>query len=144
MRLCDFASFNRKKFFQQWDHFSHLLIKCRGDGRSYKVMLHAPGYIDLSWANSWSCPLHTHGGPYWQMEQIPFSRFFHTAGGRIQDKQPKFEGFSTSSIGFTLMDRIEGPFQLELAYIGVCHDRSHLEEFAYEKYSCPVFNADTF
>jgi hypothetical protein len=48
-----------------------------------------------------------------------------------------------SSVGIVLMDRIDGPFQLELAYIGVCHDHSHMEHFAYEQYSTPILHADS-
>lgn len=50
-------------------------------------MLYAPGVIDLSWGDTWSHPLYTHGGPYWQYEKCAFSRFFHTVWGRVQDKQ---------------------------------------------------------
>lgn len=50
-------------------------------------MLHSPEYADVTWGDSHSYPLHTHGGPYWQYEKIPFSRFFHTVSGRIQDRQ---------------------------------------------------------
>jgi hypothetical protein len=37
------------------------------------------------------------------------------------------------------MDRVDGPFQLEIDYIGVVNDRTHEEVFAYEKYSLPVY-----
>jgi hypothetical protein len=33
------------------------------------------------------------------------------------------------------MDRIDGPFKFELAFIGVTHDISHKETFAYETYN---------
>lgn len=144
IKLEDHGAFRRKKYFTRWSNFSHLLVKCRGDGRSYKVMLYAPGEIDLTWGNTWSYPLHTHGGPYWQYEKIPFSRFFHTVYGRIQDRQNRVPLNSTSSIGIALMDRIDGEFSLEIDFIGVCHDRSHQEKFAYETYSLPLFNTDGF
>lgn len=140
IKLEDRAAFLRKKYFSRWASFSHFLIKCRGDGRSYKVMLHTPGAIDLTWGDSYSYPLHTHGGPYWQYERIPFSRFFHTVAGRIQDVQSRIICENVSSIGIVLMDRIDGEFSLEIDFIGVCHDRSHLEKFAYETYTIPLFN----
>ncbi|CAJ0586468.1 unnamed protein product, partial [Mesorhabditis spiculigera] len=133
-------SFNRKKFFDRWRNFSHLLVKCRGDGRSYKVMLHAPMTIDVSWGDSWSFPLHTHGGPYWQYERIPFSKFFHTVAGRIQDKQIPIHLPNVSSLGIVLMDRVDGPFRLELEFIGVVKDWTHREKFAYETYVIPMWN----
>ncbi|KJH44708.1 Complex I intermediate-associated protein 30 [Dictyocaulus viviparus] len=162
IKLEDYKALNRKKFLRRWRNFSHLLIKgielwelccvgdielshlgvqnCRGDGRSYKVMLHAPRSIDLSWGDSFSYPLHTRGGPYWQYEKIPFSKFFHTVAGRIQDKQYAVNLEDVSSIGIVLMDRIDGEFQLELDYIGVYNDRAHFEKFAYETYTLPLFN----
>lgn len=94
MKTIDTLAFNRKRYMRHWMHYSHLLIKCRGDGRSYKVMLHHPGHLDLMWFDSHSYPLHTHGGPYWQYEKIPFSRFFLTVGGRIQDLQHPLPTFA--------------------------------------------------
>ncbi|EYC41661.1 hypothetical protein Y032_0560g3465 [Ancylostoma ceylanicum] len=144
VKLQDTKFLNRKKYLSKWRNFSHLLIKCRGDGRSYKIMLHAPLAIDMTWGDSFSYPLHTHGGPYWQYEKIPFSKFFHTVAGRIQDKQCRVHLDDVSSLGIVLMDRIDGDFQLELDYIGVYNDRSHLEEFAYETYTLPIFNTHGF
>ncbi|VDM60920.1 unnamed protein product, partial [Angiostrongylus costaricensis] len=144
IKLEDRKALNRKKFLAKWRNFSHLLIKCRGDGRSYKVMLHAPLSIDLTWGDSFSYPLHTRGGPYWQYEKIPFSKFFHTVAGRIQDKQFAVNLQEVSSLGIVLMDRIDGDFQLELDYIGVYNDHTHFEEFAYETYTLPLFNTHGF
>lgn len=93
IKTIDRRSFNGKNYRRHWKDYSHLLIKCRGDGRSYKIMLHHPGHVDMQWHDCHSYPLHTHGGPYWQYERIPFSRFILAVGGRIQDRQflvPKF------------------------------------------------------
>ncbi|PIO77640.1 Complex I intermediate-associated protein 30 [Teladorsagia circumcincta] len=118
--------------------------ECRGDGRSYKIMLHAPKAMDITWGDSYSYPLHTRGGPYWQYEKIPFSKFFHTVAGRIQDKQNRVYLDEVSSLGIVLMDRIDGEFQLELDYIGVYNDQTHFEKFAYETYTLPLWNSHGF
>ncbi|GMR59420.1 hypothetical protein PMAYCL1PPCAC_29615 [Pristionchus mayeri] len=139
-KLEDKAAFNRRKYLAHWHNYSHLMIKCRGDGRSYKVMLHSPLAIDMTWGDSYSFPLHTHGGPYWQYERIPFSKFFHTVAGRIQDRQQVVSLTDVSSISIVLMDRVDGPFAFEIDWIGVVHDRSHIEETAYETYTLPLWN----
>ncbi|CAB3396502.1 unnamed protein product [Caenorhabditis bovis] len=114
MKLEDRKSLNRKKFLSKWRNFSHLFLKIRGDGRSYKIMLHSPLSMDFTWGDSFSYPLHTHGGPYWH------------------------------SLGIVLMDRIDGPFRLEIDYIGVYNDTTHFEDFAYETYTLPLFNTHGF
>ncbi|CAI5450861.1 unnamed protein product [Caenorhabditis angaria] len=144
IKLEDRKSFNRKKFLTKWRNFSHLFLKIRGDGRSYKIMLHSPLSMDFTWGDSFSYPLHTHGGPYWQYEKIPFSKFFHTVAGRIQDRQYRVNLEDCSSIGIVLMDRIDGDFSLEIDYIGVYNDTTHIEDFAYETYTLPVFNTHGF
>ncbi|KAL3082851.1 hypothetical protein niasHS_010653 [Heterodera schachtii] len=138
--LNDKKAFDRKNFFSDWSHYTHLLIKCRGDGRTYKVMLHIPQFMDITWGNSYTYLLHTHGGPHWQFEMIPFSRFVFTVEGRAIDVQYPLDPRAASSIGITLMDRIEGPFRLEIDFIGATHDISHLEKHAYEKYNIPLGN----
>lgn len=140
IKLEDKAAFNRRKYLSQWHNYSHLMIKVRGDGRSYKVMLHSPLALDMTWGDSYSFPLHTHGGPYWQYERIPFSKFFHTVAGRIQDRQQSVSLTDVSSVSIVLMDRMDGPFALEIDWIGVVHDRSHVEETAYETYTLPLWN----
>lgn len=54
-------------------------------------------------------------------------------------KQTAQEG-CCSSMAIVLMDRMDGDFSLEIDFIGVCHDRTHYEEFAYETYAVPIFN----
>ena len=39
-----------------------------------------------------------------------------------------------NSIGFSVMDTYDGPFQLEIDYIGVFHEKTHNPTFEYEQY----------
>lgn len=126
-------SFEREDYYK-WPLYTHLVIRCRGDGRSFMINLHTPGEFDLTWGDMYSYLLYTRGGPYWQVSKIPFSKFFFQSKGRVQDLQDPLPIDRVSSIGLSMMDQNNGPFQLELDYIGVEFDPSHDEEFAYEMY----------
>ena len=39
-----------------------------------------------------------------------------------------------NSVGFSVMDTYDGPFQLEIDYIGVFHEKTHNPTFEYEQY----------
>lgn len=51
------------------------------------MVLNSPGLFDLTWGDAHSYPLYTHGGPYWQYETIPFSKFIFTIRNRVMDRQ---------------------------------------------------------
>nr|XP_048315751.1 complex I intermediate-associated protein 30, mitochondrial isoform X1 [Myodes glareolus] len=67
-----------------------------------------------------------------RVRRIPFSKFFFSNQGRIRDGQCPLVLDKISSIGFTLADKVDGPFFLEIDFIGVFTDPAHTEEFAYE------------
>lgn len=75
--------------------------------------------------------------------QIPFSKFFLSSKGRIQDKQCPIPLHRVTNFGITLGDKINGPFQLEIDYIGLEYDPNHYEEFAYEMYKTDKFIVGT-
>ncbi len=45
-----------------------------------------------------------------------------------------------SSVSLLMVDRIDGPFEVELAWIGVWNDKTHQERMAYEVYKQPRLN----
>ncbi|XP_029973064.1 complex I intermediate-associated protein 30, mitochondrial [Salarias fasciatus] len=127
------GSFDRKKF-HDWTNFNTLHLRVRGDGRPWMVNIAAETYFSHQKDDLYSYFLFTRGGPYWQDVKIPFSKFFLSHRGRIQDDQHCLWLDKIKTIGFTLGDKADGPFQLEIDYIGVCKDYAHTEEFAYEVY----------
>ncbi|CAL8301940.1 unnamed protein product [Boreogadus saida] len=129
-RLC---SFDRKTHFD-WTSFNTLHLRVRGDGRPWMINLAPENYFSHQKDDIYSYFLYTRGGPYWQDVKIPFSKFFLGHRGRIQDDQHHLWLDKINTIGFTLGDKVDGPFQLEIDFIGVCKDYAHTEEFAYEKY----------
>ncbi|ELU10625.1 hypothetical protein CAPTEDRAFT_164396 [Capitella teleta] len=131
---------NMKSFFRKhpydWTDYTHLIFRCRGDGRPYQLILHMDRYFDVSWNDTYQYALFTRGGPYWQTAKIPFSKFFLASKGRIQDKQTPIDLDQILSLGITLGDRVKGPFQLEIDYIALLFDDHHSQQFAYEMYEC--------
>ncbi|RWS04674.1 complex I intermediate-associated protein 30-like protein [Dinothrombium tinctorium] len=123
----------RSNYFD-WEMFTHLVMRIRGDGRNYAIILRTPGYFDITWMDFFTYILYTHGGPYWQNVRIPFSKFIFAYKGRAQDEQIRIHLHYISSFGITLMDNNPGPFNLEIDYIGVEYDPSFTEESAYEMY----------
>ncbi|XP_058828551.1 complex I intermediate-associated protein 30, mitochondrial [Topomyia yanbarensis] len=128
-------SFKREAFYE-WEQYNTLVLKVRGDGRSYLINLAAEGYYDILWNDIYHYVLYTRGGPHWQIARIPFSKFFLASKGRVQDSQGPVPLNRVSSVGFSVGARggHEGAFRLEFDYIGVEYDPSHREEFAYEMY----------
>lgn len=133
-------SFKRDDFYD-WSQYNTLVLKVRGDGRSYLINLAAEGYYDILWNDIYHYVLYTRGGPHWQVAKIPFSKFFLASKGRVQDQQGPVPLNRITNVGFTVGSRggHEGSFRLEFDFIGLEFDPSHQEEFAYEMYRQPKY-----
>jgi len=131
------ASFQRDSHYE-WGMYTHIVMRVRGDGRTYGLNLATSGYFDITWNDVFSYALFTRGGPYWQYSKIPFSKFFFTSKGKVQDRQGPVPQTQIGSFGITMAERVPGPFCLEIDYIGLEYDPTHTEEFAYEMYSVPA------
>ncbi|XP_045527927.1 complex I intermediate-associated protein 30, mitochondrial [Pieris brassicae] len=131
-------SFKRDSTYD-WNIYNTLVIKVRGDGRSYLLNISCEGYYDLTWNDIYHYVLYTRGGPYWQIAKIPFSKFVLGAKGRIQDKQTRMRLDRITHFGIACGDRYDGVFNLEVEYIGLEYDPTHDEEFAYEMYKTEKF-----
>ena len=62
-------SFKRDSFLD-WSQYTHVVLRVRGDGRSYMLNLASMGYFDIMWNDIYSYPLYTRGGPYWQVTRV--------------------------------------------------------------------------
>lgn len=129
-------SFQRDDYFD-WCQYTHLVLRVRGDGRSYMMNIATSGYFDQLWNDMYHYILYTRGGPYWQITKVPFSKFFFSSKGRIQDIQGAIQLDRVTNFGITAADKVNGPFSLEIDYIGLMYDPSHTEESAYEMYETP-------
>ncbi|XP_014470793.1 PREDICTED: complex I intermediate-associated protein 30, mitochondrial [Dinoponera quadriceps] len=128
-----YKSFKRE-IYHDWSEYTHLILRIRGDGRTYGINLNNRGFYDLTWNDLYHYVLYTRGGPYWQYVKIPFSKFVFSSKGRIQDKQNPVLLFEIANLGITLADDIPGHFRLEIDYIGLECDKYNEEETAYEGY----------
>ncbi|KAM9147591.1 complex I intermediate-associated protein 30, mitochondrial isoform 1-T2 [Pangshura tecta] len=127
------GAFGTKKYYD-WSNFNSLYLRIRGDGRPWMINIYTNPYYSHQKDDLYSYFMFTRGGPYWQEIKIPFSKFFLSSRGRIQDNQYPLWLDKISTVGFTLGDKADGPFQLEIDFVGLLNDRAHTEEFAYEKY----------
>ncbi|XP_005381341.1 PREDICTED: complex I intermediate-associated protein 30, mitochondrial [Chinchilla lanigera] len=135
------GAFERRMCYD-WSQYNSLYLRVRGDGRPWMVNIREQKDFIQSKDQMYSYFMYTRGGPYWQEVKIPFSKFFFSNKGRIRDAQYKLMLDKISSIGFTLADKVDGPFFLEIDFIGVFTDPAHTEEFAYE--NSPVLNPRLF
>nr|CAG4646392.1 EOG090X091L [Macrothrix elegans] len=133
-------SFKRDSYYD-WSSYTHLVLRVRGDGRSYMITLATAGYYDIAWNDQFHYALFTRGGPHWQISKIPFSKFYKTSKGRIQDMQEPLPLTRIAHFGISAADKINAPFRLELDYVGLQFDPSHTELSSYEQYKVPYFYA---
>ncbi|KAF5280870.1 hypothetical protein FQR65_LT03019 [Abscondita terminalis] len=136
---CNMKSMRARKSFKRdtyldWTPYNMLVLKVRGDGRSYMLNISTKGFFDITWNDTYNYVLYTRGGPYWQVSKIPFSKFFFSSKGRVQDRQGAIPLNRVASFGISVGDKINGPFSLEIDYIGLEFNPNHMEEFAYEMY----------
>ena len=107
-----FASIRMKPSALGLSGMSALVVKARGDGRTYWVDLRVTNQMN---ASSYRAYLPTTAGE-WQETRIPFADFKLQAFGRELPVKP-LNVASVTSVGFTLADKKAGPFALEIGAV---------------------------
>lgn len=68
-------SFKREAYLD-WRQYTTLVLKVRGDGRSYLINLSTEGYFDIMWNDIYHYVLYTRGGPHWQICKVSHRLFW--------------------------------------------------------------------
>ena len=89
-----------------------IVVKSRGDGRTYWVELRVAGQMG---ATSYRANLPTTAGE-WREIRVPYKDFRLQAFGRELPIKP-VDPAAVASMGFTLADKKAGPFNLEVEYV---------------------------
>ncbi|OAF70453.1 putative complex I intermediate-associated protein 30, mitochondrial [Intoshia linei] len=129
-----YQSFHRQDIYDL-QLYNTFVIRLRGDGRKYTFLVdNSYRKWDVRKGDQFCYPIYTRGGPLWQICEIPFSKLVLSSSGLIQDIQEVFNPIATKFMGFSLADRIEDDFCLDIDFIGVYYNADHDEYCAYESY----------
>jgi len=90
------------------------VIRARGDGRRYKFTARMdPGFDGAVYQAGFT----TRAGE-WEEHRLPLKQFVPTFRGRVLPGEPPLDPVRVVSVGILISDRQEGPFRLEIAWIG--------------------------
>jgi monofunctional biosynthetic peptidoglycan transglycosylase len=90
------------------------VIRVRGDGRRYKFTARMdPGFDGAVYQAGFT----TRAGE-WEEHRLPLNQFVPTFRGRVLPGEPPLDPVRVVSVGVLISDRQEGPFRLEIAWIG--------------------------
>ncbi|MEN8871771.1 MAG: CIA30 family protein [Akkermansiaceae bacterium] len=92
-----------------------LLIRARGDGRTYKVELRTDIKM-RSWAVPFRADFETVEGE-WQEIFVPLDSFSPTLFGQKLPASPSLDPSKVSSLGFMIYDKKDGAFSLEVDWV---------------------------
>lgn len=128
--------FSREEHWN-WNGYNSIEVRYRGDGRTYLLVINVGSYWDdQMYYDIFFHPMHTKGGPYWQTRSIPFSHFAFASKSYIQDEQGQMPLHRIKSVNFVCHDNCDGPFALEVDYVGIRNETMPFEEkCAFEHYT---------
>lgn len=112
-----FASIRTRE--QQWDiaDADGLLIRVRGDGRTYIAAMTTDQRVTWGAVNYWQEFDTTDG--QWTTLRLPFAEFTpNTRGVDLTGRVAPLDPAKAATIGFYIYDKQDGPFRLDVAWIG--------------------------
>ena len=112
-----FASIRTEPREFKLDGMSALVVKSRGDGRTYWIELRMAGQMG---ASSYRAYLPT-AADEWKETRIPLAEFKPQAFGHALPFKA-IKPADVGSVGFTLADKKAGPFKLEIEYVKATGD----------------------
>ena len=98
------------------DPFALLVLRVKSDGRKYFVNLQTESIVPTDIHQH---RLHTRKVGEWETVFIDFKSFVRTNHGEVVEPQSEMMRQKTRSIGFSLTDRLPGPFDIAISDIGV-------------------------
>jgi NADH dehydrogenase [ubiquinone] 1 alpha subcomplex assembly factor 1 len=108
-----FASIRSKPDNYDLGQYSGLVLRLRGDGKTYKISLRTDLYFDgVSYQATFNTLKDT-----WQEISLPFEAFTPTHHGIKLSTVPPINTTSIKSFGLFIADHQEGPFQLDVAWL---------------------------
>lgn len=97
--------------------FTRLLIHVRGDGKRYQIRLRTSTAFDgVAYAAGFETVANE-----WTTVEIPLASFAPTFRGYRPRNAAPLEASEVRQIGVMVTDKQEGPFRLEIAWIGAGH-----------------------
>lgn len=140
------APFTWKPFWKigwdNWELFTDIVLRVRGDGRKYTLVVGQWVANAYHVDDRWIYPFFTRGGPYWQDIKIPLNKLYRIRDGKPALKQEAFIKNRVEHFGISLMDNVEGPFKLEIDYIALMLDRNTNKKHYYEMYDNKWYDKD--
>lgn len=108
-----FASVRSLPASHDLSRFDGLVLRVKGDGRSYRFRLRTTAAFD---GPSYEAPLHT-STTEWEEITLPFASFRPVFRGRPAAECPPLDPSRIRTFGLMISEGQDGPFRLELASI---------------------------
>lgn len=99
---------------------SGIHLRVRGDGRTYTLRLRQPTE-DRRFAASYRATFPTQADDSWQDVFVPYADLVPTWRGRTLDL-PAVDPAKVDEIGLSIDDKIDGPFRIDVRWIGAGTD----------------------